>query len=66
MTQHTHREYVPGCYRCDLNRDEEEDVEVELIRCTPQTVYWLTCTRCGFETMNSSRMDSHDCETGSA
>lgn len=22
MSQHTHREYVDGCYRCELSRDE--------------------------------------------
>ena len=22
MTAHTHRTVVPGCYRCDLNKDE--------------------------------------------
>ena len=22
MTQHTHRTFVDGCYRCDLSRDE--------------------------------------------
>lgn len=24
MTAHTHTEYVDGCFRCDLNRDEAE------------------------------------------
>lgn len=27
MTQHDHREFVPGCYRCDLGRDEVEAAE---------------------------------------
>lgn len=27
MTPHTHREYVPGCYRCELSRDEVSGVE---------------------------------------
>ena len=22
MTQHLHSEFIEGCYRCDLNRDE--------------------------------------------
>lgn len=29
MTQHDHREYVEGCYRCELSRDEELDAERE-------------------------------------
>lgn len=45
---------------------EKPTVKVEVIRRTPETVYWLTCKRCGFETMSISRMDSHDCEMGSA
>lgn len=24
---HDHREYVPGCFRCDLSRDEAEDAD---------------------------------------
>jgi hypothetical protein len=24
MTEHPHREFVPGCYRCDLSRAEAE------------------------------------------
>lgn len=27
MTPHTHREYVEGCYRCELGRDEVELAE---------------------------------------
>ena len=29
MTAHLHAEIVPGCYRCDLNRDEVEAAEQE-------------------------------------
>ena len=25
MVQHLHREFVEGCYRCDLSRDELRD-----------------------------------------
>lgn len=25
MTDHDHREFVPGCYRCELSRDEVDD-----------------------------------------
>lgn len=25
MTPHTHRVYVDGCYRCELNKDEAAD-----------------------------------------
>jgi hypothetical protein len=24
VTAHTHREFIPGCYRCDLGREEAE------------------------------------------
>mgnify|MGYP001573329462 CR=1 FL=1 len=27
MTQHLHTEFVEGCYRCDLSRDEAERYE---------------------------------------
>lgn len=26
MTPHLHREFVPGCYRCDLSRDELDPI----------------------------------------
>lgn len=29
MTQHTHREHVDGCFRCELSRDEVEHQEQE-------------------------------------
>ena len=29
MTQHLHAEFIEGCYRCDLNRDELGDFEAE-------------------------------------
>lgn len=29
MTPHNHREYVPGCYRCELGRDEARDAETD-------------------------------------
>lgn len=32
MTPHLHREYVEGCYRCDLGRDEEARAMKENIR----------------------------------
>ena len=31
MTHHNHRELVPGCYRCDLNRDEIESARQEVL-----------------------------------
>lgn len=32
MTPHSHREFVPGCYRCDLSRDEATPQTVESVR----------------------------------
>lgn len=32
MTPHDHRTFVPGCYRCELGRDEAHDAEVEELR----------------------------------
>lgn len=29
MTQHDHRTFVEGCYRCDLSRDEVEQVDLD-------------------------------------
>jgi hypothetical protein len=29
MTEHLHSTFVPGCYRCDLSRDELIAVEAE-------------------------------------
>lgn len=29
MTAHNHRTIVPGCYRCDLGRDEARDAMAE-------------------------------------
>jgi hypothetical protein len=29
VTAHTHTEYVEGCYRCDLSRDEAAQIEAE-------------------------------------
>lgn len=29
MTLHLHPEFVPGCFRCDLSREELADIEAE-------------------------------------
>lgn len=29
MTAHDHTTYVPGCFRCELSRDEAQDAAVE-------------------------------------
>jgi len=30
MTPHDHTKFVPGCFRCELSRDEVEDTDTEL------------------------------------
>ncbi len=35
MTDHDHKQVVPGCYRCDLGRDEEREsmlAEIDTLR----------------------------------
>lgn len=32
MTAHDHTTYVPGCYRCELGRDEARDAERDELR----------------------------------
>ena len=31
MSAHDHREYVPGCYRCELSRDEAVETAEDLL-----------------------------------
>ena len=46
MTLHLHPEFIPGCYRCDLSRDEAETLAAEQSACLHPTV---TCDDCGAE-----------------
>lgn len=46
MTAHAHTEHTPGCYRCDLSRDEVKAIrEADFIR-AEETRH---CPRCGAE-----------------
>jgi hypothetical protein len=64
VTQHLHGEIVPGCFRCDLGRDEAEAAEQEAAEqaereanCpghnwrerTTRFDSWAECIQCGAE-----------------
>jgi hypothetical protein len=64
MTPHTHRTLTPGCYRCDLNRDEIAAAELEAAEQAAREANcpghnwreysgplgeWSECLRCGAE-----------------
>ena len=36
MSTHSHREYVEGCFRCDLSRDEAHASEDTALRCAAE------------------------------
>jgi hypothetical protein len=48
MTPHDHRQFVPGCFRCELGRDEALAALPEpLGHCVEHGEYWTDdCYRC--------------------
>lgn len=52
MTAHDHRTIIPGCYRCELGRDEamatpDENFECYLCDATMRPD-WMFCPSCGW------------------
>lgn len=54
MTPHDHREFVSGCYRCELGRDEARDAAVDAFvgvkagRSQGEVFWRAYCEPCGF------------------